>query len=136
MALKKLNKSEISALANRMKGVMKSENDKAKEHALASQRPAIEQQARWIEAEILNLSTDAQEFIHSTKSYNASITFAEIVEFLEDRYVKSLVLPYAEPVDTWRGVDKIEETIVLEQIEAESVDALIIKVKEAFTGAK
>lgn len=134
MALKKLNKGEISALSNKIKEMMRVENEKVRMNALANETPAIEQQARWIDAEIKNLSTSAQAFLHSTKSYKAGITYTEIVEFLENQYVKTLLLPYNEPEENWRGESRIEETIILAQLEADDVDGLIEAVKKAFAG--
>lgn len=137
MALKKLNKAEVSALANKIKGMMKDTNEEVKRQALYKQKPSILQSAGWILDEISDLSANAQAYVTSLRSaYNPEITKEVIVEFLEARFVEKLVLPYTTPEENWRGANRIEEEITLAQLEADSVEALINAVKTAFTGGK
>jgi hypothetical protein len=136
MALKKLNKSEVSALANKIKGIMRDTNDEVKRQAIAKALPQMKKSASWIKNELDDLSPNARGFIDSITHYNKEISKDDIMTFLESRETEKVALVYTEPEESWRGANKIEEAIVLAQLEADSVDALITAVKTAFTGGK
>lgn len=135
MALRKLNKSEIEALANKVKRNIMEENRIAQDLHLEGVKASLALLQDNILTNLGNMSDLTQEFIDSQIQYNAGLDAGSIEAFLRNRELTNFVYPYEQFEDNWRGTDRIKEAIVLAQIEAEDINGLIEAVTKQFKEA-
>ena len=123
--MKKLNKTELDALATRINRELKQEAEIAQKELDEMSHEKNVAKASIIFDEIRGLSPATLKYIDTTsRSYNNKMTFDDIVKSLKETQTKVTVY------DKWNS--NVFESLVLAQIEANTISELIDSVKGSF----
>ena len=124
--MKKLNKTEVNALANKIRRDLSELAEKEQKKFEEKELPKTMKIVESVKAELEGLSDIAKEYIKSTLSPNK--------DYLSKRSIQRFFTPKQTKVKTPAryGNTEIQEQIILAQIESSNLDELISSVINSY----
>ncbi len=131
--MKKLNKSELEALADKIFTKMKNENAELIKAEKAKNLLLNKSRRDKIMYDLNNMSVQMKDYITSQMSYSSRdfMKAGNVLEYVENKMLEDIKFPFKSNCD-YGTKQAIKNELILAQIEANSLVDLIVKVEKSF----